>query len=162
MTLHLLWRAASSHGQQFVSDITHFVKGNLITYLLWPTESEWYHTFCERQSHHIFCCDQQQVSDIAYFYERQYLFLWPTASEQYCALLWNIFSPHLFLWITASKWHCTLLWSSLTVMPFHDLQKVSDIPLKGSFITSCVLHQEVGILPHLLYLFALHIIIHRL
>jgi len=94
VTLHILWKAASSHlflcqptGSE--SDSTHFVKGSIITSMvpmtnrkwvqlhifwkavsshlfLWPTGSEWYCTFCERQSHHVFSCDQleQQVSDI--------------------------------------------------------------------------------------------------
>ena len=53
VTLHILWKAVSSH------------------LLLWPTACEWHCTFYERQSHHIFSYDQQQVSDIAQFCERQ-------------------------------------------------------------------------------------------
>ena len=80
-----------SYDQQLVSDIAHFVKDSLITYFpmtnsewvtlqilwkavsshlfLWPTVGEWHCTFCERQSHHIFSYDQQEVSDMAHFVE---------------------------------------------------------------------------------------------
>ena len=96
VTLHILWKAVSSHiflqpkasewyctfhdrqshhissyDQQVVSDIAHFVKGSLITsFFLSPTGSEWHCTSCEMQSHHIFSYHQQYVSDIqAHFVE---------------------------------------------------------------------------------------------
>ena len=121
VTLHILWTAVSSHhflgptgcewhcticeslqphhifsyGQQQVSDIEHFVKGNLITSFpmtnsmwvtalhilwgslitsfLWPTVCEWHCTFCQRQSDHIFSYDQQGVSDIAHFVRSSFI-----------------------------------------------------------------------------------------
>ena len=115
VTLHILWKVVSeshlflwptasewhytfcerqshhifSYDHQLVSNITHSVKGSLITSLpmtnsmwvtlqilwqavsshlfLWPTASEWHCTFYERQSHHIFSYHQQYVSDVAQF-----------------------------------------------------------------------------------------------
>ena len=112
-----------SYDKQHVSEITHFVKGSLITsfpnrvlvtlhtlwkaasshFSLWPPASEWDCTFCERQfhhnlfmpnskwvihlwkSHHIFPYGEQDVSNIAHPVKGN-LILWPTASssEPHC------------------------------------------------------------------------------
>ena len=68
VTLHTLWKAVSSFPM---------------------TNSKW--VTCERQSHHTFAYDQQQVSDI-----------------------WKAVSSHLFPWPTACGWHCTSMKGSLT------------------------------------------------
>ena len=112
-TLHILSKAVSpylfSYDQQIVSNIAHLWMTVPSHHVLWPTASEWYCMFCERNlitsfsmtnslwvtlqilwkvttsSHHLY--DQQQVSDIAH--------------------LWGTISSQLFLWPTASGWHCT-------------------------------------------------------
>ena len=75
-----------------MSGIEVFVEGNLITrcihLFLWQIGSEQHCTCCERQSHHIFSYDQQEVSD------------------RRC--LWQPVSSHFFLWPTVCEWHCTL------------------------------------------------------
>ena len=151
VTLHMQSHHIFSYDQQRVSDIAHFVKGSLITsfpmtnsgckwhfahlwkavswhLLLWPTASECCCTFCERQPHHIFSYDQQQVSDIAHFVKGSLItsFLWQTGSEWHCTFCERQshistydqqevsdiahsvkgISSHLFLWLTACEWHC--------------------------------------------------------
>jgi len=71
--------------------------------------------FCERQSDHIFSCDQQIVSDIG-------------------QAVWS----HLFLWPTGSEWNCTFCERQSCHIFFYDKQVVSDIAhfLKGSQIIS--------------------------
>ena len=112
--LHILWKAVSSH------------------LFLWPTASEWHcpfcgrqshHIFCynqqsvsdiklhayERQSHHIFCNDQQGVSDIAHFVKGSLITFFPTTNREWVTVhnLWKAVSSHLLLWPTACEWHCT-------------------------------------------------------
>ena len=50
--------------------MAHFVKDNLITFILWPTESEKFPELRQSQAHHIFSYGQQEVSDI-HIVERQ-------------------------------------------------------------------------------------------
>ena len=132
-TLHILQKAVSSHptgsewhctfckrlsdhifsyDQQYVSDISHFMKGSLITsfpanrkwvrlhilwkavwshLFLWPTACEWYCTFCKRQCH-----------------DSSHLFLWPTAREWHCTFC-ERYSHHMYLslWPTVCEWHFT-------------------------------------------------------
>ncbi len=152
VTLHILWKAVPSqlydqqlvsdiahlwktnsshlsHYKQVVGDITHFVKGSLIT----MTNRKWGHcTFCERQSHHTSSYDQQHVSDIAHFVNGTLIrsFLCPTVCRWHYTFLWNAISLHLFLsaagewcwkcslitfflWPTGSEWHCIFVNSSL-------------------------------------------------
>ena len=94
--------------QQYVSNITHVLKGSLIAsfpmtnrkwvtlhilwntvsvLFIWPTASKWHFTIHERQSHHILSYGLQEVGDISH--------------------LWKAFSLHHLLWPTASEWHCT-------------------------------------------------------
>ena len=132
VTLHILWKAVSSHlsyDQQQVKDIAHFVKGSLITSFpminskwvilhilwmavsshcfLWPTASEWHWIFCERQYHHIFSYDEQQVSDIAHFVKGSLITSFPMTNRKWVKLhiLWKAVSSYLFLWPKACEWH---------------------------------------------------------
>ena len=142
------------YDQQYVSDIAQFVQGRLITCFsmtnrlwvtlhifwkellshlsLWPTASEWYCTFSERQSHHIFSYDQQRVSDIAHFLKASFIWSFPMTNSLWVILhilwkavswfitpltmtnskwvalhiFWKAISSYLFIWPTASEWHC--------------------------------------------------------
>ena len=98
-----------SYDQQFVSEIAHSMKGNLITslpmidsewvsldilckavsshFFLWLTGCEWDCTFCERQSHHIFSMTNS---------------LWVRLH-----ILWKAVSSDLFLWPTGCEWQQT-------------------------------------------------------
>ena len=78
------------------------------------TGSEWHCTFVGWQSHYIFSCDQQLVSDIEHLWKAVSLhpFLWPTASEQHCTF-WER-QAHC-IWPTASEWHCTFCENCLIV-----------------------------------------------
>ena len=80
--------------------------------VLWPTACEWHHTFCERQSHHIFSYDQQGVSD---FVKGSLTTAFPMTNSLWVTLhiLWKAVSPHLFLWPTESQWHFTFVKGSL-------------------------------------------------
>ena len=127
--LHILWRAFMyivSDDQQDVSDMAHFVKDNLITpfpitnsmwvrwhilwktvsshHFLWPTGSEWDCTFCERQSHHVFSCDQQNVCDIAHFVKGSLMTSFPITNRMWALdILCKSVSSHLFLWQTVCE-----------------------------------------------------------
>ena len=133
MTLHILWKAVSSH------------------LFLLPTVCEQHCTYCEMQSYHIFDHDQQFVSDIAHFVEGCLIrsFLMPnsewvtlymvvkgsiTASSAITHskwvtlhILWKLASSHVFLSPTASKWLCTLCKRQFHHILFYDQQGVSDI-----------------------------------
>ena len=128
VTLHIFWKAVSSllsYDQQKVSDIAHFVKGNLIAsfpmtnrewvtlhtlwravsshHFLWPTVCEWHWKFCERQPHHIFSYDQQEVSDIAHFVKGGLItasFSMINSEWVTLHILWKTVSSHIFLWPT--------------------------------------------------------------
>ena len=110
-----------SYDQQQVSDIAHFVKGSLITsfpmtnrewvtlhilwktvsshLFLWPTACEWHCTVCERQSHHIFSYDQQEVSDTAHFVKGSPITYFPMTNSEWVTLhiLWMAVSQYLCL-----------------------------------------------------------------
>ena len=155
--MHIVWKAVSSHlflWPKGVSDNAHCAKGSLMTlitsfpmtnrqwvtlhilwkavsshlFLWWPTACEWHCTFCWWQSHHIFSCDQQLVSDIvAHFVEGHLISSFPTTNRKWVTLhisseMWShhIYqqrvsghctfcgrqSHHIFsLWQTGSKWH---------------------------------------------------------
>ena len=167
-----------SHDQQQVSDIAHFVKGSLITsfpmtnslrvtlHILWkavwshlfpwPTASKWHCTFCERQSHHIFSYDQQQVSDIAHFVKGSLITSVPMTNRMWVTLhiLWKAVSSHLFLWPTGSEWHCTSFYERQSDHIFsYDQQLVSDIAhfMKGSLITSFPMTNSMWVTLHILW-----------
>jgi hypothetical protein len=116
VTLPIWWKAVShlSCDQQYVSDVAHCVKGNLITSFcmtnrewvilcnLWmqshrshhmcTTESEWHWTWCV-QSHW------------------SHLFLWPTESEWYCSFC-ERWSHHIFS-MTNRRWATfQILWKA--------------------------------------------------
>ena len=78
VTWHILWKAWS-----------HLI--------LWPTGSEWHCTFCERQSHHIFSYDQQEVSDIAHFVKDSLITSFPMVNRLWVTshILWRAVSSHL-------------------------------------------------------------------
>ncbi len=122
VTLQVLWQAVSLHlsyDQQFVSDIAHFVKGSL-TFISFPmTNRKWALTLhiCERQSHHIFSCDQWG---------------WVTLH-----ILWKAIWSRLFLSPTACEWHCTAFGERQSDHIFsYGQQRVSDIAhfVEGSLI----------------------------
>jgi hypothetical protein len=121
VTLEIAWKVSNhilSYDQQRVSDISHFLNGNLnksspITnslwvtldilwnsvfscVLLWPIASEWHCTFCERQSHHMFSFDQQRVSNIPHFVRENF----PMTNRMWVTLhiLWKAVSSHIFLY----------------------------------------------------------------
>ena len=133
-TLHILWKALSSHP------------------FLLPSASEWYCTFCEHYSHHIFSYDQQDASDIAHFVKgslimsffmtnsewvmlhilwkavSSHCYLWPTGCEwkklHICSMA---VLSHLFLWPTGSEWHYMFCVRQSHHILSYDQQKVSDI-----------------------------------
>ena len=142
-----------SYKQQHVSDIARFVKHSLITcfaminskwvtlhilwkqlvshLFLWPTVCEWHCTFCERESHHIFSCDPQHVSDIGHFVKGS-LITYFSMTNRMCVtldMLWKAASSHLLLWPTASQWHCTFYKRHSYHIFSYDGQEVSDIAL---------------------------------
>ena len=122
-----------SHNQQFVSDISYFVKGIPITsfpminresvtlhtlwkaphthhnIFLWTTACQWHCTLYENQSHHICSYDPQQVSDISYFVKVSLIWSFSATNRLWVTLniLWSALqvSSHLSLWPTGSEWH---------------------------------------------------------
>ena len=105
---------------------------------LWPTwtsESKWHCTFCERQSHHIFSYDQQQVSDsdITHFVKAV--------------------SSHLFLWPTVCVWHCTFYEMQSHHIFSYDQQLVSCIAcfVKGCLIKSFPMINRKCVTLHILW-----------
>ena len=138
-----------SYDQQLVSDIAHFVKGTLITsfpminrgwvtlhilwkaflihLFLWPTASEWHYTFCERQSHHTFPYDQQEVSNNS--------------------VMLKAVSSHLFLWLTGSEWHFTFYEKQSHHMFSYDWQWVSDMHILWKIVLS---HHSLWVTLHIL------------
>ncbi len=122
----------SSYGQQFVSHIAHCVKGASSHLFLCSIGSEWYCTFCKRQSHHIFSSgqlqkvsdiehfmnshdsshlsyDQQEASDIGHFVKGSLITSCPMTNSKWVTLYiwWQVVSSHLSIWPTASEWYCT-------------------------------------------------------
>ena len=90
-----------------MSDIEDFRKAVSSHPFPWSTGSEWHCTVCERQSHHGFPYEQQQVSDITH--------------------LWKAVSSHLFLWPTGSEWNSTFCeMQSHHIFSYHH-QQVSSI-----------------------------------
>ena len=109
-TLDILWKAVSSHpflwptglsewhctsmegifsyDQQYVSDIAHFVKGSLTSFL-WPTGCEW-------QTLHILW--KAVITSFPFTNFR----LWVTLH-----ILCKAVSSHIFLWPTGCEWCCT-------------------------------------------------------
>ena len=120
-----------SYDKQEVSDIAHVVKGSLITsfpmtnsklvalnilwkaasshLFLWPTGSEWHCKLCEKQSHHIISCDEQEVSDIVQCVRGSLMRCFPMTNSMWVTLhiFWKAVSSHVFLSPTGSEWHCT-------------------------------------------------------
>ena len=114
-------KAVSSYlyyDQQVVSDIAHLGKGSLFP--IWPTESMWYCTFCEKkfhdphcmtnrkwmtfhicetwQSHHILSYNQQQVNDIVHLVMGSLITFHMTDSLWVTwHILWKTDSSHLLL-----------------------------------------------------------------
>ncbi len=118
VTLHILWMAVSWY------------------LFLWLTASEWHCTFCERQSHHIFSYDQQDVSDIAHFVKGCLITSFPITNSKWVTLhtLWNAVSSHMIL--------------------SYEQQFVSgDIAhfVNGSLITSFPMTNRVWVILHILW-----------
>jgi len=134
------WSHHFFYDQQGVSELAHFLKGSLITsfpmtnskwvtlhilwnavsshLFLWPTASEqWHCTFCERQFHHIFSYNQQQVSDIAHFVKVSLITSFPMTNSEW--VTFHICETEFhFLWPTGSKWlHCTF-WQGNLITSF--------------------------------------------
>ena len=110
--LHILWKAVSWH--------------------LSSTDCEWHSTFCERQSHDIFSCDQQTVSDIPHFVK---------------TVSW-----HLFLSQTDCEWHCTFCERNSHDICSYGQQIVRDIAhlVKGSLFTSFPITNRESVTLHML------------
>ena len=160
-----------------MSDIPHVVKHSLITsfpvtnsewatlqmmlkavswhLFLWPTASEWHCTFCERQSHHSFLYDQQEVSDIAHFVKHSLITSFPMTNSLWVTLhiLWKPVSSHLLLWPIASVWCCTFCERQSYHIFSYDQQFVSDIAhfVKGSLTTYFPMTNSKCVTLHILW-----------
>ena len=176
--LHILWKQSHhnfSYDQQYVSDIAHFVKGSLITsfpitnslwatlHILWKvasshlclqlTGSEWHCTFSERQSHHIFSYDQQQVSDTVHFVKAASLcFWWPTVCEWHCTFCERQSHHIFFLRPTVCEWHSTFCKRQSHHFFSYNQQAVSMTALymKGSLIISFPMTNSKWVTLHIL------------
>ena len=91
------WPHIFSYDQQFVSDITHFVKYSL--HCIFSNDQQEVSNIAHlvKVSQITFFCDQQEVSKIVHFVEGHLitLVLWPTAGGWHCTLwkaVWSIFS----------------------------------------------------------------------
>ena len=139
--LHILWKAASSH------------------LFLWPTESEWDCTFCERQSHHTFSHDQQEVSEIAHFVNGSLITSFSMTKRMWVRLhmLWKAVLWHLFLWPTECEWDCTCCEKQFHHIFSYDQQFVSEIAhfVKGSLVTSFPMMHRMWVRYHILWKAAL-------
>ena len=108
VTLHILWKAISSHLFLWPTacewGCTSWWKAVLSHCFLWPIASEWDCTFCERQSHHVFSCDQQNVCDIAHFVKGSLMTSFPITNRMWALdILCKSVSSHLFLWQTVCE-----------------------------------------------------------
>ena len=138
VTFHIVWKAVSSH-----------------PFLWWPIGSEWHCTFCERQSHHIFSCGQQEVSDMAHFVKGILITSFPMTNREWVTLhiLWNAVSSHFFLWWTVCE-YCTFLKRQSHNVFSYDKQKVSlDIAhfMKGRLIPSFLMTNRKWVILHILW-----------
>ena len=137
MILHILSKAVWSH------------------LFLWPTASEWYCKFCERQSDHIFSYGQQEVSGITHFVKGSLITSFPMTNSLWVALhiLWKTVSSHLFLWPTGSEWHCTFCKRQCHDIFSYDQQQASDIAyfVKGSIIISFPMTNSKWVTLHFLF-----------
>ena len=145
---HLGTLITSLPDQQKVSNIRHFVKGSLITFLC-MTNRKWVMWHILWKAHHIFSmtnslwvtlhilwnavsshlsCNQQGVSEIEHFVKgcwkavSLHLFLSSTACEWHSTLLWNTVSSvyiSSYIWSTACVWHCTLVWKAVLWLLSH-------------------------------------------
>ena len=120
VTLHILWKVVLSH------------------HSLWPTGSEWWCTFCERQPHHIgiICMyEQQEVSNIVHLVKgpRQ--------------------SHHIFSYDKQEVSHCTFCERQSHHIFSNEQQFVSDIAhfVKGSLITSFPMPSRLWVTLHILW-----------
>ena len=113
VTLHILWDTVSLH-----------------LFILWPTECQWYCTFCERFWSH--------------------LFLWPIASEWHCPFCEKQ-SHQIFS--TGSEWYCTLCERQSHQIFSYDQQDVSDIAhfVKGSLARSFLMTNSEWVTLHILW-----------
>ena len=154
VTFHMQGKAVSSHPFLWpivCEVIVHFVKGNFIVSLsitnrkwvtllilwramvsshlfIWPTGSEWHCLFFEGQSH-IFTCDQQRVSNIAYFVKGSLITSFPVTNSKWVTLH-NLWKPvtSFFFHITNREWmtlQCCEMQSHQFV--FFNEQRVSGI-----------------------------------
>ena len=166
-----------SYHQQPVSDIAHCVKCSLITsfpitnrmwvtlHSLWkavtshislsPTGCEWHCTFCERQPHHIFSYDQQQVSEIAHFVKGSLITSFPITNRMWVTLhtLWKLVLSHPFLWPTVCEWNCSFcVCQSHHIVPY-DQQLVSDIRhfVKVTLVISFPMTNSLWVTLHILW-----------
>ena len=117
------------------------------------TGSEWHCTFCERQSHHIFSYDQQEVSNIAHIVKGSPITSLPMTHSEWATLhiLGMAVSSHLSLWPTGSEWHCTFCErQSPHIFPY-DQQRVSNIAhfVEGSLITSFPMTNRLWVMLHI-------------
>ncbi len=159
VTLHILWKAVSSH------------------LLLWSTASELHYIFCERQPPHIFPYDQQQVSDIAHFLQRQHHHIFLMTNSLWVTLhILKRWSHHIlsydqklvsdnenfmkgilttFSSMTNREWvKLQILWGAVSHIFSCDQQFVSDIAnfVTSSLITSSAMINREWVTLHLLWI----------
>ena len=137
MTLHILWKAFSSHLFLWQTGCEwHCTFWAVSAHLfLWPTDGEWHCTLCGHQSHHIFSLTNREwvtlhilctkaVSShsmpnslwVALYILGSLItfFLWPTVCEWHCTF--SAISSHLFVSPTGCEWYykfSTLLFPQL-------------------------------------------------
>ena len=141
VTMHILWKVVSSHLLWWptVCELhCTFCESKKVSshLLLWPTASECHWCIvCERQSHHIICYYQQQVSDTAHFVKGNFITSFPTTHSKWVVLhiLWMEVLSHFSYnpKPVSDIVHFVAIFS-------YDHQEVSDIAyfVKGSLITS--------------------------
>ncbi len=166
-----------SHHQQGVSDIhilerspiTSFPKREWVTlHILWKgvpslttsfpmTNRKWVTLHnCERESHHNFSYDQQQVGGVAHFVTGSLMTSFSMTHRKSVTLhiLWKCFLSHCFLWPTGSEWHCTFCRRKSHHTFTYDSQEVSDNAqfVKGSLVTLFPMtNSEWVVLQHILW-----------
>ena len=161
MTLHILWKAISSHLFLWpIGSEWHwtFMKGSLITsvpmtnrgwvtldilwnvvsshLLLWQTVCEWHYTFCESSLITSFPMTNRKWVTLHILWNQGVITSFPMTNSEWVTLciLWKAVLLHLVLWPTGSEWHCTFCERQYHHICSYDQQGVSDIAhfVKGS------------------------------
>lgn len=108
--------------------------------------------FVQRQSHHILCHNQQGVSDIADFLEGSLITSGTMIHREW--VKFHIFCKgglsHLFLWPIGSQWHCRVFWKRVSshIVLINRLWVTFQSFHKRSLITSCALTNRQWVTLH--------------